>query len=58
VSLASIQALYRMAMARESEIAELRRENAALIQRLAELEALVRQIGRTYKLGSDNKQTP
>ncbi|HWN42917.1 MAG TPA: tail fiber domain-containing protein, partial [Thermoanaerobaculia bacterium] len=41
VSLASIQALHRMATEKEAEIAQLRRENDDLAQRLAALEALV-----------------
>ena len=46
VSLASIQALYRMSTAKDAEIAELRRENADLAQRLAALEALVLKGGK------------
>ncbi len=41
VSLASIQALYQMTTRKDEEIAQLRRENADLAQRLAALEALV-----------------
>jgi hypothetical protein len=43
VSLASIQALSRKVTEKDAEIAELRRENADLAQRLAALEALVLQ---------------
>lgn len=46
VSLASIQALYRMTTQKNEEIAQLRRENANLAERLAVLEALVLKGGR------------
>jgi len=58
VSLASIQALYRMSTAKDAEIAELRRENTDLAQRLAALEALVLESGRRNDAASVAQPTP